>query len=59
MAYSFNKDYVKSISKERFIREMKPHFPNLDLEREYDKIAPKKAKKAKKKEDESDISPRS
>lgn len=54
MAYSFNKDYVKSISKERFIREMKPHFPKLDLEKEYDSIVPKRPKtKAKKSKTES------
>lgn len=56
MAYKFNEKYVRSISKERFIKEMEKHFPALNLAKEYDKIVPKKKEvKSQPKEDSPEI----
>lgn len=49
MKVSFNKRYVKTITKQQFIKKFKDVFPGLDLEKEYEKIVPPK-KKAEKEE---------
>jgi hypothetical protein len=44
---NFNHDYVKSVSKEEFIKNHEAAYPDVDLEAEYHKIVPaEKAKKA-------------
>ena len=37
---SFGEDYVRSVTKEDFVKEFKDLYPHLDLSVEYDKIVP-------------------
>lgn len=42
---SFNREYVKSISKAKFIRQFEGIYPGTDLGAEYDRIVPPKKEK--------------
>lgn len=43
----FNKEYVKGLSKDKFIKEFKEVYPDHDLSGIYDKIVPPKEVKPK------------
>lgn len=43
----FNKEWAKTVGKKRFVSHLQKHFPQMDLNLEYDKIVPPKKKATK------------
>lgn len=47
MKVSFNRKFVKKLSKDKFIKTFKSVYPKIDLSKEYDKIVPPAKKEDK------------